>query len=420
MRKPTIICVDDEKIVLTSLKSELKETFGNDYFIETADGGEDALEIVEELRADRCDIPVVIADYIMPGIKGDELLKRIHEKMPKTLKIMLTGQADSQAVGNAVNYAKLYRYIAKPWDREDLALTVTEAARAFFQAKTIEEQNEELREMNRTLEQKVDERTKELSEALDGLKAAQGQLVQSAKMASLGKLTAGIAHEVNNPIGAIKSSADVADRCVSKIIAAGEDSKTLEEFKDGHPFLKSTKMLKDSMQNILYASDRIEAIVDSLKNFAHLDEAEVQIVNLHEGIESTLALIQHEIRDGVEIVKEFGTLPQLKCCPGEVNQVFMTILTNAVQAIDKSGKVSIKTVHEGGEISIAISDTGKGIPEEQLQTLFDLDFTTKGARVGMGMGLPSAYNIIKKHRGELKVQSKVGQGTSFVITLPVL
>ncbi len=420
MRKPTIICVDDEKIVLTSLKSELKETFGNEYFIETAEGGEDALEIVEELTADRCDIPVVIADYIMPGIKGDELLKRIHEKMPKTLKIMLTGQADSQAVGNAVNYAKLYRYIAKPWDREDLALTVTEAARAFFQAKTIEEQNEELREMNRTLEQKVDERTKELSEALEGLKAAQGQLVQSAKMASLGKLTAGIAHEVNNPIGAIKSSADVADRCVNKIIAAGEDSKTLEEFKDGQPFLKSTKMLKDSTQNILYASDRIETIVGSLKNFAHLDEAEVQKVDLHEGIESTLALIQHEIREGVEIIKEFGTLPQVKCRPGEINQVFMTILTNAAQAIDHSGKVSIKTFHDGDEISITISDTGKGIPEKQLQTLFDLDFTTKGARVGIGMGLPSAYNIVKKHKGDLHVESEVGKGTSFVIMLPVL
>ena len=420
MTKPTIICVDDEKIVLISLKSELKEAFGNDYFIETAEGGEDALEIVEELIADRCDIPVVIADYIMPDIKGDELLKRIHEKLPETLKIMLTGQADSEAVGNAVNYARLYRYIAKPWERKDLALTVTEAVRAFFQAKTIGDQNEELREMNRTLEQKVEERTKELSEALDGLKAAQGQLVQSAKMASLGKLTAGIAHEVNNPIGAIKSSADVADRCVNKIIAAGEGSKTLEEFKDGQPFLKSTKMLKDSTQNILDASDRIETIVGSLKNFAHLDKAEVQKVDLHDGIENTLALIQHEIREGVEIIKEFGTLPQVKCRPGEINQVFMTILTNAAQAIDHSGKVGIKTFHDGDEISITISDTGKGIPEEQLQTLFDLDFTTKGARVGIGLGLPSAYNIIKKHQGELKVQSKVGKGTSFVIMLPVL
>jgi len=143
-------------------------------------------------------------------------------------------------------------------------------------------------------------------------------------------------------------------------------------------------------------------------------------VDLHDGIESTLALIQHEIRDGVEIIKEFGALPQVKCRPGEINQVFMTILTNAAQAIDNSGKVSIKTAHDGDEVSIAISDTGKGIPDDQLHTLFDLDFTTKGTRVGVGMGLPSAYNIIKKHQGELTVQSKVGKGTSFIITLPVL
>ena len=399
------MCVDDEKIVLTSLKSELKEAFGNDYLIETAQGGEDALEIVEELMEDQSDVPLIIADYIMPDIKGDELLKRVHQKMPSTLKIMLTGQADSQAVGNAVNDAKLYRYIAKPWDRKDLALTVTEAARAFFQAKKIEDQNEELREMNRTLEQKVVERTR--------------QLVQSEKMAVLGKLTAGVAHEVNSPIGVVKSSADLASRCADKIAEAANTSKSLDELKHSTSYQKSLKALKDSTQGILTASERVATIVGSLKNFAHLDEAEVQKVDLHQGIENTLALIQHEIKDGVEVVQEFGNLPQVKCYAGEINQVFMTILTNAAQATSESGTVSIKTSHDGDDVSIAIEDTGKGIAEDQLQTLFDLDFITKGTRVGVGMGLPSAYNIIQKHKGDLHVESEVGKGTVFVIRLPV-
>ncbi len=404
MSKPTIICVDDEKIVLTSLKSELKEAFGDNYAIETAEGGEDALEIVLELMADKNDIPLVISDYIMPGIKGDELLKRIHKVSPETLKIMLTGQADTQAVGNAVNEAKLYRYIPKPWDREDLALTVSEAIRAFFQAKKIEEQNEELREMNRTLEQKVEDRTK--------------QLLQAEKMAALGKLTAGIAHELNNPVGALKSAADISRRCVEKIREAAETSKTLEELRDGPPFKKSIKVLVDSSSTILAAGERVATIVGSLKNFARLDEAEYQKVDVHEGIESTLTLIQNVIKDGTEIIKEFGTIPKVYCNPSEVNQIFMTMLTNAAQAIDTKGEIRIKTTHEGDEVVIAISDTGKGIEEERLQTLFDLNFTNKGSRVGFGLGLPTAYDIVQRHEGELKVESEVGKGTVFEIRLP--
>jgi len=175
MSKPIIICVDDEKIVLTSLKSELKAAFGSKYMIETAEGGEDALEVMNELLEDGYEVPLVISDYIMPDIKGDELLKKIHEISPETLKIMLTGQADSSAVGNAVNYAKLYRYIAKPWEAKDLALTVTEAVRSYFQTKQIEEQNEQLRELNKNLEKKVEERTRELSEAMKELQSTQGQ-----------------------------------------------------------------------------------------------------------------------------------------------------------------------------------------------------------------------------------------------------
>jgi class 3 adenylate cyclase/ActR/RegA family two-component response regulator len=152
MTKQVIICVDDESTILRSLKAELKEALGNTYRIEIAEGGEDALELVAELIEDDYEIPLIISDYVMPDMKGDELLRRVHEISPKTLKVMLTGQATIEAVGNAIKYAKLYRYISKPWQTEDLKLTVTEAIHSYAQDKQLAEQNALLREINQKLE----------------------------------------------------------------------------------------------------------------------------------------------------------------------------------------------------------------------------------------------------------------------------
>lgn len=151
MKKSVILCVDDEKMVLVSLKQQLKRQFEQKFMLEVAESGEEALEIVEELLRDKIDLPVVISDHIMPGLKGDELLKRIHELSPRTLKILLTGQANVDAVGNAVNYANLYRFIGKPWDQADLNLTVTEAIRSYYQDKKLEEQNAVLQQKNEEL-----------------------------------------------------------------------------------------------------------------------------------------------------------------------------------------------------------------------------------------------------------------------------
>lgn len=159
MKKPIVLCVDDEVTILDSLKIELKSVLGSDYLIETAECGADALELIEELLADNYEIALVICDYIMPDLKGDELLRMIHELIPKTLKIMLTGQADLEAVGNAIKYARLYRYIAKPWQAEDLKLTVKEAVHSYFLSQQLAEQNAQLQRMNQKLESIVEERT---------------------------------------------------------------------------------------------------------------------------------------------------------------------------------------------------------------------------------------------------------------------
>lgn len=162
MKKPVIICVDDEKIVLDSIKTELKGCFGNHYAIETAENGEDALEIIRELLKNNLEIPLIISDYIMPKIKGDELLKEVHLILPRTLKILLTGQATLEGVTNSINNANLYRYIAKPWESKDLELTVNEAVKSYKQDQQLEEQNLQLRELNHALELKVQERTAEI------------------------------------------------------------------------------------------------------------------------------------------------------------------------------------------------------------------------------------------------------------------
>ncbi|MEG5047359.1 PAS domain S-box protein [Microcoleus sp. B4-C1] len=160
--KPVIICVDDEPIILESLKIELKKTLGEEHLLETAEGGEDALELIEELLAEGCEIVAVISDYLMPNIKGDELLKQIHRILPKTIKIMLTGQADLEAVANTIKYAKLYRYISKPWQSEDLKLTVKEAINSYFREKQLAQQNAQLQKLNQELETLVEERTAQL------------------------------------------------------------------------------------------------------------------------------------------------------------------------------------------------------------------------------------------------------------------
>ncbi|MEG3921623.1 PAS domain S-box protein [Microcoleus sp. T3_A4] len=160
--KPVIICVDDEPIILESLKIELKKTLGEEHLLETAEGGEDALELIEELLAEGCEIVAVISDYLMPNIKGDELLKQIHRISPKTIKIMLTGQADLEAVANTIKYAKLYRYISKPWQSEDLKLTVKEAINSYFREKQLAQQNAQLQKLNQELETLVEERTAQL------------------------------------------------------------------------------------------------------------------------------------------------------------------------------------------------------------------------------------------------------------------
>jgi len=255
----------------------------------------------------------------------------------------------------------------------------------------------------------------QLNETLQKLKSTQAQLVQSEKMASLGNLVAGIAHEVNSPIGVISSAVDINSIGLKKIENIVKDS----DIKEDDDLQQTISILRDNNQVVATASDRIAEIVKSLKNFARLDEAKFQQSDIHEGLENTLTLLNHELKEKVTVVRNYSEVPKIFCYPNELNQVFMKILRNASQAIENKGTIKIKTVAEKNSVCIQISDTGKGIRAENINKIFDPGFTTKGVGVGTGLALSICYQIVQKHKGEIKVESQLGEGSTFTIVFPM-
>ena len=262
------------------------------------------------------------------------------------------------------------------------------------------------------LEQMVEERTRELRQK-------QAQLVQAEKMASLGQLVAGVAHEINTPLGALKSNLDVFTRSVHKINELKLNPEMPTEFRECPDLTKRLTVLETLNVHNQTAIDRIVMIVNSLRKFARLDEAELDEVNIHEGLDTTLVLVQHELKNRIEVVKDYGELPLIKCYPNQLNQVFMNVLVNASHAIENQGKISIRTHHNTTQAFIEIHDTGKGISEKDKLRIFDPGFTTKGSGVGTGLGLSIVYQIIKDHNGTIEVESELGHGTTFRIILPI-
>ncbi|MBN1998427.1 response regulator [candidate division KSB1 bacterium] len=408
MKKLVVICVDDEKIVLDSLKDELKDSLGDDYIYETAEGGIDALDVMDELTQTGFEIAVFISDYIMPHMKGDELLKRVHGISPDTIKIMLTGQATIEAVGNAVNYAKLYRFITKPWDHRDLILTVSEGLRSYIQSKRLELQHQELVEMNNTLEQKVKERTKELSNALEKLKSIQMQLIQTSKMAAIGHLAAGVAHEINNPISAVQSAADLSNRLLEK----------MEYFTHAQDLNNTISLIQKNNYTILKGADRITQLVEHLNAFTALDQSNYKMTDIHTGIESALTLLQYKVEGTVKIVKKFDKVPAIGCYPGQLNQAFMAILRFLLKNLKDGGTILIESKLEKQSIVLLFINDGWEIPAERLERIFDFGFDNYDSRIRFEFDLFNVYNIIQQHKGTIKV-SKQPQKTVFRLTLPI-
>lgn len=259
----------------------------------------------------------------------------------------------------------------------------------------------------------------DLERANQTIKDAQVQLIHSEKMASLGHLVAGVAHEINTPLGSINSNADVSRRALEIVRQYLEESSQRPEEALPDRVKQAIGILVEANTTTLSATQRIVGIVRSLRNFARLDEAELKEVDIHEGIESTVTLAYHEFKNRIDIVRDFGDLPKIWCYPTQLNQVFMNVLVNAIHAIAEKGTITITTRRAGDNITIAFGDTGHGISPDHLKRIFDPGFTTKGVGVGTGLGLSIVYKIIRAHDGRIDVASAVGKGTVFTITLPV-
>ena len=233
-------------------------------------------------------------------------------------------------------------------------------------------------------------------------------LVMQEKMASLGGLVAGILHEINSPLGAARAANDTTARCLVKMEEMGGDA-----------FRTMIDIVKGNTAVIGAGADRIGALVASLKNFARPDEAEYQLVSLHEGIESTLTVMAGELQERIALIKEFGEIPKITCIAGQLNQVFMGILRNAVEAIEGNGTIRIETFEAQDGVHVRISDTGRGIGPAKLKRIFEFDFSGRGSRVKMGAGLATAYQIVQRHGGLIEVKSELGSGSTFEVILPL-
>ncbi|MFB9844512.1 sensor histidine kinase [Mucilaginibacter ginsenosidivorans] len=302
-----------------------------------------------------------------------------------------------------------------------------------------------IKEQNVILELKVNERTVELSEsnqelnsALENLKAAQTQLVESEKMASLGQLTAGIAHEINNPINFVTSNISPLKRDIEMVLealnvienvgvsdsSAADKLKQIKEYKEELDFDYLTTEITHLIKGINDGASRTAEIVRGLRFFSRLDEDNLKEADINEGLESTMAIANNLLNNKIKIIKEFADLPRVECYPGKLNQVFLNIITNAVYAIQKrfgknaGGEIIINTSFDEKNISIKIKDNGTGMDAQTQKKVFEPFFTTKDVGEGTGLGMSIAYNIVKKHNGTINVNSVQGEGTEFILQIP--
>ncbi|QLY25656.1 ATP-binding protein [Bdellovibrio sp. KM01] len=276
----------------------------------------------------------------------------------------------------------------------------------------------------------------ELESANRELKETQTKLVHSAKMVSLGQLVAGVAHELNNPIGFIYSNMtylrDYSDKLIRLVESAEKDVTKLPALKEEYEFEYIVKDMPKLISSCQDGARRTRDIVLGLRNFSRLEEAKLQEIDLHQSLDTTLNLLQGEIKGRVEIHRQYEPTPHIHCYASQINQVFMNILSNAVQAIEGSGHIWISTLplkdykpnkdsklNKSGWVQISIQDSGKGMSAETIDKIFDPFFTTKGVGQGTGLGLSISYGIVQNHGGEVQVRSEVGVGTEFIVILPI-
>ena len=388
--KQAIICVDDEDIILEALKDQLGPFFENQFLIETSTTAEEALLIYDELIENGYNIPVVISDYLMPGTRGDEFLIKIHKKNPKTLKILLTGHANVEGITNAINKANLYRFIAKPWDRDDLILTVREAIRSFLQEEEIKKKNQELQVINENLKKLVEERTRELENA----------------NATKDKFFSIIAHDLKNSFNGLLG--------YSGILLSDFDS-----------FLDKDKKLM--IANIRQISEQTYKLLQNLLEWSRIQTGSIQFLpsefNLSECISEQLEL-QQQIAKQKELKMNFDPINDIKVFADRnmISAVIRNIVSNSIKFTFNKGVIIVSVSDDDKFAKVTVQDSGIGISQENIQKLFKVNenYKTIGTNNedGTGLGLILSKEFVNKNGGEIFVESEPGIGTKISFTIP--
>lgn len=404
-----ILIVDDDDVDRMAVRRALKSAAIDAGIEEVASCGA-ALEALS-----KNDFDCALFDYMLPDGDGLSLLRSSRERGNTTPVVMLTGQRDERLIVELIR-AGASDYLSKnELNAETLGHAVQTAIRLHSAELEQTRSHEKLEAAHRELQ------------------TSHEQLLQSEKLASIGQLAAGVAHEINNPVGYVYSNLGTLQKYIDSLFQMLEHYEQLETLVNpDHEVIQSLQKLKQELDVGYIKEDvrdlvsesregiaRVKGIVQDLKDFSHVDEAEWQWADLHRGLDSTLNIVNNEIKYKADVVREYGELPSVECLASQINQVFMNLLVNAAHAIAERGVITIKTGFNSDKVWIAVSDTGSGIEPGHLKKIFDPFFTTKGVGTGTGLGLSLSYGIIQKHGGKIEVQSEVGKGTTFTIHLPV-
>ncbi len=420
-----ILIVDDTPSNL-SVISDVLSDYG--FVIAIATSGERALKQLQLGLPD-----LILLDVMMPGIDGFEVCRRLKAN-PETQDIpiiFMTALSDASSKIKGFELGAV-DYITKPF----------QATEVLARAKT----HIQLRRLSKTLEQQVEQRTAKLRQAMKQLEASQLQLVNSEKMSALGNLISGIAHEINNPIGFVQGNIQHVDTYVKDLLwlidlYQQHCPRPPDEFKEACKKIELDFIREDLPQlidSLKMGTDRICHISTSLRTFSRTDAEDKVFFNLHDGIDSTLLILQHRLkstalRPTIEVIRAYSELPEVNCFPGQLNQVFMNLIANGIDALEEANEgrsfravaaapnqITIRTEVNAERIIVHIGDNGKGIPEAIKSRIFEQGFTTKQVGKGTGLGLAIAHQIIReKHDGSLNCTSEVGKGTTFTIELPI-
>ena len=405
-----ILIVDDEETIRNLFSFCLE----NRYVCIQAASVSEALERIAETNFE-----LIITDLMMPELTGVDLLDCVLEISPDTAVIMASGVGDPHGALEAVRRGA-FDYLIKPCNLGDLELTVERAL-----------ENRRLKLEARRYKLDLENRNRQLARGKAELERLQAQIVHHEKMASLGQLAAGIAHEINNPVnfiygnltvfrqyaGELRELLDHYDKAkMSSKTAAGA---TAIKLKIGYETLLES--LTSLIDDCCVGAERIGGIVKNLRTFSRLDDAEFSKTDVHEGIDSTVRLLSRYYSAGnLTLTRDYGNLPLIDAFVGQLNQVWLNLLVNAAQAVgERTGQVAVRTFTDNDYIVVEISDSGTGIAPEHLNRIFEPFFTTKTVGEGTGLGLSISFGIIAQHRGAITVESNLNNGTIFTVRLPV-